>query len=637
MPSPASANIASDGAAAVRLFKEKRFSESLPFFDKFLAANPNDEVGFSNRAQAYLELKRYDEALQDADRSIEINCLYAKAYKRKADALVGVGKKEEALKVLLKAHKMFSWWSAAGETDLVEVGAKGMLQLRGPMVKLNEELGNYVPDVENSLKAKTSMHAVSNVLATAGMLSEALSEVEEIEQMYICRARAQQPDADAGQVAKLLKSFEGEAAYFWMLFTKADLRIVLRRDDDATAIKRFEQLTQLLLSSLRPSRKNQPARINPIETIAGNTIKNLRFLYQQNGMREKERTLVAQVENLDPTLLDSPAFQGHASLKQAKKHVDAANAFLNFEARKKCKAPTCDLEGAATELRLAIDILEQPFLECGRSPWSWLKMPPTVEEQKQLFAESRARGGNPSSIYALVMDVAEVRRLILLQKRNPGCSQTVADTLSEEAMNLCQQVVTLGDASVCRGVTQRFVNSARRDLANIFDDADAFRRVAINEECPMCMKSFSLSPDEEEVAETSVLPSTSSSGITATAATAQFDSGHDLHFGPQAIISKRRNKAYVLECNHAVCLECLHQYVCSDSTHSGMGSARKICPTCRDPFPPQIWLGDTLFSEKYPGWIVANFFDCGRQKYIGEDEVEAAEELIRLSYEVEEG
>ena len=50
----AMAGVAADAEA---LFKAKRFADSLPLFDEHIQKNPNDKVGFCNRAQVHIEMK----------------------------------------------------------------------------------------------------------------------------------------------------------------------------------------------------------------------------------------------------------------------------------------------------------------------------------------------------------------------------------------------------------------------------------------------------------------------------------------------------------------------------------------------------------------------------------------------------
>lgn len=131
--------MATVAAEAVALFKAKRFAESLPLFDKHIKEFPSDKVGFCNRAQVHVEMKNYEAAIKDAEQSLTLDPAYAKAYKRKADAFIGLNKKREAMEVLLDASKL-----------LHQMGASHDL-LTEPMNKLNRELGGYISNLGSDL------------------------------------------------------------------------------------------------------------------------------------------------------------------------------------------------------------------------------------------------------------------------------------------------------------------------------------------------------------------------------------------------------------------------------------------------------------------------------------------------------
>ena len=136
----AMAGVAADAEA---LFKAKRFADSLPLFDEHIQKNPNDKVGFCNRAQVHIEMNNYEEAVKDAEQSLSLDPAYAKAYKRKADAFIGLGKRRVATEILLDASKL-----------LRQMGASHEL-LTDPMIKLNKDLGGYIENLEsNRSKAK---------------------------------------------------------------------------------------------------------------------------------------------------------------------------------------------------------------------------------------------------------------------------------------------------------------------------------------------------------------------------------------------------------------------------------------------------------------------------------------------------
>lgn len=128
------------GTEAVRLFKAKQFAEALPFFDQFLAVNTKDKVGYGNRAAALIELKRFSDALTDAEVCVRLDHAWAKGYKRQADALEGLGKQREAMEVLLRGAKECN---------------EGFDIFESQLLRLNDELGGYIDGFRENLRRRT--------------------------------------------------------------------------------------------------------------------------------------------------------------------------------------------------------------------------------------------------------------------------------------------------------------------------------------------------------------------------------------------------------------------------------------------------------------------------------------------------
>ena len=145
------ANVA---AEAVALFKAKRFADSLPLFNEHIQKYANEKIGYCNRAQVHIEMNNFDAALNDAEQCLALDPSYAKAYKRKADALIGLHKRREAMDVLLDASKL-----------LQHMGASYDL-LTETMMKLNQELGGYVENLQFD-KPRSAAHSRARHAACA--------------------------------------------------------------------------------------------------------------------------------------------------------------------------------------------------------------------------------------------------------------------------------------------------------------------------------------------------------------------------------------------------------------------------------------------------------------------------------------
>jgi tetratricopeptide (TPR) repeat protein len=76
---------------------------------------------FSNRAATLLALERYEEALQDCDKVLEIDPKFMKGYLRKSMALKALGRKREALEVAKVGLKLDSNPKSVGVPELTKL------------------------------------------------------------------------------------------------------------------------------------------------------------------------------------------------------------------------------------------------------------------------------------------------------------------------------------------------------------------------------------------------------------------------------------------------------------------------------------------------------------------------------------
>ncbi|RIA04267.1 hypothetical protein BRARA_K01511 [Brassica rapa] len=76
-------------------FKQKKFNEAIDCYSRSIALSPNS-VAFSNRAMAYLKIKRYREAEVDCTEALNLDDRYIKAYSRRATARKQLGMIKEA-------------------------------------------------------------------------------------------------------------------------------------------------------------------------------------------------------------------------------------------------------------------------------------------------------------------------------------------------------------------------------------------------------------------------------------------------------------------------------------------------------------------------------------------------------------
>ncbi|XP_067104155.1 LON peptidase N-terminal domain and RING finger protein 3-like isoform X1 [Osmerus mordax] len=83
------------------LYAEKRMGAALEKYNEAIQIAPRDHVLFSNRSQINYSLKNYEDALRDAELACKLMPLWSKGHIKRAQALVTLGKTEEALREYL--------------------------------------------------------------------------------------------------------------------------------------------------------------------------------------------------------------------------------------------------------------------------------------------------------------------------------------------------------------------------------------------------------------------------------------------------------------------------------------------------------------------------------------------------------
>lgn len=78
-------------------FKAKNFEKAIEFYTQAINENPTDHTIYGNRSASYHNLKKYNEALADGEKCIEIKPDWGKGFQRKAMALHGLGQLDKAL------------------------------------------------------------------------------------------------------------------------------------------------------------------------------------------------------------------------------------------------------------------------------------------------------------------------------------------------------------------------------------------------------------------------------------------------------------------------------------------------------------------------------------------------------------
>ena len=74
----------------------------IKYYTWHIRDNPDHAASFDNRSQAYCDLGYYELALEDAEKAVYLNSESAYSYRNKANALIGLGKINNAKDVLRK-------------------------------------------------------------------------------------------------------------------------------------------------------------------------------------------------------------------------------------------------------------------------------------------------------------------------------------------------------------------------------------------------------------------------------------------------------------------------------------------------------------------------------------------------------
>lgn len=76
--------------------KAGNFDKAVEEYSKAIGLDGNNHVYYSNRSNAYVQLKRYEEALADANKAVQLDPKWPRGYGRKGVALFFLGRYAEA-------------------------------------------------------------------------------------------------------------------------------------------------------------------------------------------------------------------------------------------------------------------------------------------------------------------------------------------------------------------------------------------------------------------------------------------------------------------------------------------------------------------------------------------------------------
>ncbi|XP_047440806.1 LON peptidase N-terminal domain and RING finger protein 3-like [Mugil cephalus] len=150
------------------LYAERRMEAALEKYNQAIQIAPMDHILFSNRSQIHSSLKQYEKALRDAEVACRLMPHWSKGHFRKAQALVSLGRTEEALREYLVCL------SIEPDCRLAQTEAHKLLSdLLGPVTdQVPEHISDYSSILSSRAHIKNSISAAFQSLLPGLFSSE---------------------------------------------------------------------------------------------------------------------------------------------------------------------------------------------------------------------------------------------------------------------------------------------------------------------------------------------------------------------------------------------------------------------------------------------------------------------------------
>lgn len=88
-------------------FSAGNYSDAVNFYTKAIEIDSGNHVLYSNRSAAYAKAGKYDEALKDANKVLDISPSWVKGLSRKVTALNGLKRHDEAFEIFTESKNNF--------------------------------------------------------------------------------------------------------------------------------------------------------------------------------------------------------------------------------------------------------------------------------------------------------------------------------------------------------------------------------------------------------------------------------------------------------------------------------------------------------------------------------------------------
>ncbi|XP_028272302.1 LON peptidase N-terminal domain and RING finger protein 3-like [Parambassis ranga] len=137
------------------LYAEKKMEEALEKYNQAILIAPMDHILFSNRSQIHSSLKHYEKALRDAEIACRLMPLWSKGHVRKAQALVSLGRTEEALREYLVCLSI--------EPDCRLAKTEAYKLLSDLLAPVTDQVPEHISDYSNILSSRAHIKSSISV------------------------------------------------------------------------------------------------------------------------------------------------------------------------------------------------------------------------------------------------------------------------------------------------------------------------------------------------------------------------------------------------------------------------------------------------------------------------------------------
>lgn len=87
-------------------FRKGNMGKAIEYYTYATEMDPNNHFFFTNRAAAYAKMKKWEKSLRDSNKALKLQSDWHKGYWRKGDALMALGRPEEAMKAFEQAKQL---------------------------------------------------------------------------------------------------------------------------------------------------------------------------------------------------------------------------------------------------------------------------------------------------------------------------------------------------------------------------------------------------------------------------------------------------------------------------------------------------------------------------------------------------